>query len=651
MNKPVNLLTIAGFMVILLCLSPVQAQDKATVRVQQAFRSQEAGETLAVWVRFTDKDTKAENYARTAAGMTPRAAERRRDIPTDWFDLPVKNEYIDAVRATGAAIMRTSRWLNAVSVRMTNEQLDQIEKLSFVSQVEIAARFRRPIPETTKAADYDKSLLAALDYGPSYTQIHMLGIDSLHNIVLDPAGSPTPLNGSGVLIAFTDTGFRLNHPGTATIHVVDTYDFINNDAIVDDNLPSSSQLRHGTATLSTCGGYDPGQIIGPAYGADYLLAKTEYVVDEIIEEEENWVAALEWADSLGADIVSSSLGWNLWYDYSEMDGNTAISTVAADIAASRGIIVVTSAGNEAGNSSWPYILAPADGDSVIAVGAVDANGIIASFSSIGPTADGRIKPEVVAMGVAVRCANYTGGYTNLNGTSLSCPLIAGSIALMIQANPYFRGKPDEIRRRLFESANRFQSPDNHYGYGLPNMVLAASPLLISPLGIITIQSGQTIQRLISVSAPPAATVSFETPDLPPNFSFSDNGDGTASLDITGIPADIGGREYEIIATAGDLADTMTFTVVTTAAGLEMTYGPNPFTDSLSLYFTQPRAGVYSIEIFAISGELVYEGTINGFDSHFSWNGRNRGGEKVASGVYIIHISADGIDEKVKVFKL
>ena len=271
----------------------------------------------------------------------------------------------------------------------------------------------------------------------------------------------------------------LTYEAFDSLHVVDQWDFINDDnntANETDSETHDNQHNHGTSVLSIMGAYVPGTLIGPAFGSEYLLAKTEIVAEEIQQEEDNYVAALEWGEANGADVVNSSLGYLDWYSYCDMDGNTAVTTIGVDIAASLGLVCVTSAGNWA-NEDPPedpceslsyYISAPADADSVIAVGAVSSDSLIAYFSSRGPSYDGRIKPEVSALGVGVAAANPAGGYSVFySGTSASSPLVAAAAAVLLSANPQWTNM--EIREALMMTASQADIPNNDYGYGIVNI--------------------------------------------------------------------------------------------------------------------------------------------------------------------------------------
>lgn len=600
---------------------------------------------VKVWVYFADKENSALGYQKALATMSDRARLRRRALPPDWFDLPVKAEYIEMVRAAGGLDIRPSRWLNAVSARLTPAAINSLAAMPGIRRLEPVITFTRPLPDTSASPDKALPSDSAM-YGFSYTQIHQLRVDSLHRVVLSDGGTPQPLNGAGVLVALFDTGFEPDLPVFDSLHLLDTWDFINNDATVDDDQPVAAQKTHGTEVLSVCGGFDDFDLVGPAYGADFILAKTELVATEIQIEEDYWVAAAEWADSLGADIISTSLGYYDWYTYGDLDGNTAVTTIAADLAASRGILMVNSAGNQ-GNTPWYFIMTPADGDSVVAVGAVDASGQITSFSSHGPTADGRIKPDVVAMGSNVWCALPAGGFARNSGTSFSAPLIAGSAALILQANPTFRGNPMAIRQRLEEAGDRYLTPDNTYGYGLPDMVLAAGfGLKISPPDPITIIAYRDTVIDLHIIAPPGGTLTYDVLSLPSVAEFVISSDSTATLSFTAPPT--GHYLYQVVVRSGEYADTLDLTVDAIWAGEAVTYGPNPFEDSFNIYFNIP-GGEHRIEVFTLAGEMVF--SRSGSESVIVWPGINSRQEKVAAGVYIIHISADGRKEKVKVLKL
>jgi len=308
-------------------------------------------------------------------------------------------------------------------------------------------------------------------YGFSWEQCLALQVPELHE---------QGLTGEGVIVGVLDSGFRFGHEAMPDSLVIDSYDFVNDDANVENEAGDPSNAwNHGTRVWGTIAAWYPGTLVGPAFGAEFLLAKTEDEGSETVAEEDNWIAAIEWMEARGVDVTNTSLGYYDWYSYRDMDGDTAPITRAADAAAARGVVVVTSAGNE-GEYPVPdpdamplvhYIGAPADGDSVIAVGATYSNGVRVSFSSHGPTFDGRIKPDVMARGVdvaSVSPTNLSGYNLTLDGTSFSSPLVTGVVALLLEAHPEW--DPMKILLVLRATGDRSANlnaglPDNDYGWG------------------------------------------------------------------------------------------------------------------------------------------------------------------------------------------
>jgi subtilisin family serine protease len=286
-----------------------------------------------------------------------------------------------------------------------------------------------------------------------------------------------------VVVAVFDAGFSdLNHEVFSSLHIVAARDFVNGDDDVADGA-DRGEGSHGTMTLSVLGGMQEGHLVGPAFAADFILAKTEDTDSETPVEEDHWAAAAEWAEALGADVISSSLGYLRYdspfpsYDFRSMDGQTAISTRAAGMAAERGVVVVNSAGNSGFNATHNTLGAPADGVHVLAIGAVDAEGRRTSFSSVGPTADGRIKPDLAAQGqsVVVAMPGTVSRYGTANGTSFSCPLVAGVVALLLQVNP--GATPEDIAGVLRSTSGQAGRPDNQLGWGIVNAEVAVKAWL------------------------------------------------------------------------------------------------------------------------------------------------------------------------------
>jgi len=427
------------------------------LRVQNMNNAIRDNGNYCAWIYFIDKDKNIQKST-----ISNKAIKRRSKVNPnknyDWYDLNPSEDYINKVLNTGAKLRQQSRWLNAISIECSENELIEISYMPFVKEIKPVNQFhRKNVKESQSIRSLQKIESAnEIDYGLAKDQLEQINVHTAHN-----AG----YFGQGVTVLMLDTGYNLDHAVFDSLNIIAEWDFINDDSTTknEDGDPVG-QHNHGTSTFSTLGGYAPGSLVGPAFRAGFLLAKTEILDQEIQIEEDNFVRALEWGESLGADIASSSLGYTDWYTWENMDGNTAVTTNAVDIAASLGVLCVTAAGNENGDM-WNHIIAPADADSVISVGAVDNYGNIASFSSRGPSFDGRIKPEVCARGVTTACASGNGNsYTSSSGTSLSTPLVAGAAAVLLSARPTWT--PMMVRKALMKTASQSDSPDNDYGYGI-----------------------------------------------------------------------------------------------------------------------------------------------------------------------------------------
>ena len=418
---------------------------------------------LYLWIYFKDKDRSLKKVQ-----ISKKTLARRNKVHPnknfEWYDLRPSEAYIDQIKSTGATLRGESRWFNAVSIECDEEQLDAISSFSFVDKIEPIRQYRKPVEvesqdkrSLNKILDFDNEF-----YGNSYSQVNQINV---------PAAHKEGYHGQGVSVLVLDTGFNLEHPVFDELNVIAEWDVIYDDSTTRNETgqdASGNQHNHGTSVLSILAGYAPDTLIGPAFQSDFILAKTEILDKEIVAEEDNYVRALEWGETLGADIMTASLGYTDWYIQDDMDGNTAITTKAVDIAVAHGIVCVVSAGNE-NNNNWGTIVAPADADSVISVGALgvdpDNNVYIASFSSRGPTADGRTKPEVCAMGVnTFRALGNGSSYYTGNGTSFAAPLVAGAAALILNANPDWT--PMMVREALMMTASHSDRPDNTYGWGI-----------------------------------------------------------------------------------------------------------------------------------------------------------------------------------------
>lgn len=442
------------------------------------------------FIFFTDKNIdnsvllkkNSSLFVEAEKNLSSKALERRKKVMGEdnyitYEDLPLSSDYIQSIEKLGIKIIHKLKWFNAVSCYLTDEQLYKVKNLPFVKSIEKVKTLKIVQPITyTEQISVPKRLTKTshlLNYGLSYNQNMLSEIPLVHDL---------GINGNGVLIGLLDTGYRWKkHPALKNVKVIAERDFIQGDDITENDSSKGdapNQDRHGTAVFSIIGGFDEGNLIGPAYGSEFLLAKTEYIPSETHIEEDNYAAALEWMEALGVDITSSSVGYNTFdpetysYTFKDMDGSTTIVAKAANLAFERGVSTFTAAGNE-GNSDWGAkygdnkygkIVSPADAFNIISVGAVDSNNNIMSFSSRGPTYDGRIKPELVAQGADVYFANTTGTYGFGNGTSYATPIAAGIAALLKSAYPHLTNY--QIRQIMLESGDNSETPDNHRGYGL-----------------------------------------------------------------------------------------------------------------------------------------------------------------------------------------
>jgi hypothetical protein len=409
--------------------------------------------------------------------LSTKSIERRiknlgEDNIINFEDLPLKEDYVFQLEQIGIKIENKLRWFNAVSAYLTEDEKIKVARLTFVEKIDPIRKFVFKSPELESSSQLFKQPdnLFDFDYGPSFGQLQLSDVPAVHS---------KGITGEGVLLGLLDTGFNWkNHESLEDATVVAEYDFIFKDnSTQNDSLDNPNQHGHGTLVFSIVGGFKEGSLIGSAFGSDFILAKTEDIRSEKHIEEDNYAAALEWMESYGVDITSNSLGYSTFdspefsYTYSDMDGKTTIVTKAAELSFRRGVVTISSAGNE-GNTSWRYITAPADGINTLGIGAVDNSNQLASFSSRGPSFDGRIKPDVVTQGVGVYCAtagNFS-GYGTASGTSVSAPIASGVAALLLSAYPHL--KNTQVRNIFIETSDNSSSPNNDRGYGLLSAVKA-----------------------------------------------------------------------------------------------------------------------------------------------------------------------------------
>ena len=429
------------------------------------------------WVAFSDKNNSPWSLSFPEEYLSEKAIQRRekQNITIDLFDLPVNPSYIQQVTQLGASLIHTSKWLNGITVKVFDANFpDEVVKLPFVSEIQLTKRTTQEKSAVNKFAEPDVSgnslEIDTLVYGESAYQVAQLNGQFLHN---------QNFKGQGMTIAVLDAGF----------YKVDQYPafdslWINGQIAGTKNFVADNSVAglfeghyHGMSVLSTMGGNVPGELMGTAPKASYWLIRSEDHVTEFLIEEDNWVAAAEFADIVGADVINSSLGYFTFGDpamnhtYAEMDGKTTRVARAANIAASRGILVFSSAGNEGReNNPWKYIITPSDGDSVIAVGAVNKEGVPAPFTSRGPASDGDIKPNVSAVGWNTIIQRSNGTIGTGNGTSYSSPVMAGAATCLWQANPFATAA--QVKSAIEQSAHLYSNPDSLLGYGIPDMKIA-----------------------------------------------------------------------------------------------------------------------------------------------------------------------------------
>ena len=421
------------------------------------------------WVFFTDRgpDVDARIAAMFAGEQLSDAAMQRRGGTPLAGDLAPHASYVAAVEAVGGEVVAVSRWLNAVSVRAPLPVLMRIARLPQVHAVQPVRRWQNTLPTAASLASIPPYVSPhGLDYGDAFPQLAVINVPEVHDIWID---------GTDITVGMLDNGFRWRtHEAMLNTDVRGEFDVINGDSLTENEEGDLyGQDAHGTVTFSALASFKEGRIIGPAFNAAFYLAKTEVNGSETQIEEDYWVEGIEWLEARGASIVSASLGYSDWDDgtgYShqagDFDGRTAVTTRAAVEAMRRGIVVVTAMGNE--GPSAATLIAPADADSIIAVGAMDFNGNVARFSSKGPTSDLRIKPDVCAPGVSVVSAGKSADdrYESSSGTSMATPLTAGVAALVRSARPELT--PVQVRDALRETASDPQSPDNEAGWGMIN---------------------------------------------------------------------------------------------------------------------------------------------------------------------------------------
>ncbi len=603
-------------------------------------------------------------YQKALNSLSTKSIQRRTKVMGEkiitYEDLPIKEEYIDEVRNEGITIKNKLTWFNAVSAYLTDEQKQVIADLPFVEKIQKVKDLKfkdnsAPIPQSPEL----NKILDNLNYGISYGQLSLSDVPQVHQ---------KGVTGKNVIIGLLDTGFRWKtHESLENSKVLAEYDFIFQDSVTaNQSGDRSSQDSHGTSVFSVIGGHKDGKLYGPAYNATYILAKTEDVRSESHLEEDNYAAALIWMESLGVDITSSSLGYNIFddttysYSYNDLNGKTTIITKAAELAFERGVVVITAAGNE-GDLNWGKIIAPADGFNTIAVGAVSYLNIVASFSSRGPTADGRIKPEVVAQGVRVYAADASSynGYSYENGTSLATPIAGGVAGLLLSAYPYLTNV--QIRSILLETAGNSENPDNYRGYGLISAARAISyPNLQEENNSYTLH-----KAFIGAESIVPSSVQLHYSDNGINFSAASLIYDDSLAFTYGFPLLQINKNIEFYYTYKDssgnnhrdpLAKNYNFesgskiialNINSKSRDVNFVLGknyPNPFSKNTKIDFISNANEKAELIILSSIGEKV-KTLFNGISSiginTIVWDGKNDNGINVASGVYYYLLNLGG----------
>lgn len=673
------------------------------------------------WVFFKDKPEAAgftdfshggpaEQYLLDHGVLTTRAINRRLKVlpasnVVSVMDFPVYAGYLDSLGRAGLKVIGTSRWFNAASVLADSLQLTAAGNLPFVTGIRKVAsstvpiRFMEqpaipPMP-LAKVSSVNASGDSAF-YGPSLTQLELSGIPQVQSL---------GINGKGILIGMLDSGFRYEtHDALKNIDIVGEHDFVQNDSITANQPGDSSyQDNHGTSTLSVLGGYSPGNIIGVSYGSSFMLAKTEYVpVTDYKWEEDDWVEGLEWMEARGVDVVSSSVAYNIFVDSAgavdlgesyffsrgDFNGRTSYASRAATIAASLGVVVVQAMGNEGnGNGVDGTMDVPADADSIISVGAVDLTGQLASFSSTGPTNDGRVKPDLVADGVGDYVATVPGPdtYKYESGTSFSTPITAGVASLILSVRPDYT--PMQVINLLKSTAvqyydpadsNTFVYPNNFYGWGIVNawdavrkigfvgsnsfvswvvdssVYLAVKAFSTSGINVGLSRAYYSYDGKNYTSAPIFSTDTLNqfsflarapktlTGKLYFYFSLADSSGKQLDVPFYGAaePFDLSGYEATPIASSEKYR-------------LYDSY-PNPFTSQTHVVFILYGQSHVTADVFDILGRKVraiFNGTLPAGYEELSWNGLTDRGTRASSGVYFIRINVDGVAKVSKVLYL
>ncbi len=599
--------------------------------------------------------------------LSSRAIKRREKVMradqlVTYEDIPLKKDYVDELESIGIKIENKLRWFNAVSAYLTDDQKNKIINLSFVKEINPVRiiKFNPEKIEVKPKLNKIESGPLQADYGPAYEQLKLSDVPLVHT---------KGITGQGVIIGILDNGFHWkDHESLVNKKVIGEYNFVFHDSSTAPQPGDSPESGlHGTYVFSILGGYKDSSMIGAAYNASFILAKTEDDRSESRVEEDNYAAALEWMETLGVDVTTSSLGYNIFdtastsYTYQDMNGKTTISAKAVELAFQRGVLTFTAAGNE-GENSWHYIITPADGIHMIAVGAVDANNIVAGFSSRGPTYDGRIKPDIVAQGVNDYGAAVINGFSSYgynSGTSAATPIASGCAALLLSTYPYLTN--EQARNILLETSDNYSTPNNDRGYGL----ISAEKAIEYP-NISDSSNNSKINKIFfSQNGIQKGSVEIHYSSTDSNFISSNlSYDGLLRYNFT-LPQMTNGQFINFYFTFTDtlgnnlrepLSDYYSFKYgqldITTGAPqkgitinnvLSNNY-PNPFSTSTNISFiSQGNESAKLIVLDAIGQtvKVLFNGITTAGVNTLTWDGKSDNGIKCASGVYYYILKLGG----------
>jgi len=670
---------------------------KISDRVKNAI-NYSSDDKLVVYVFFNDKGPNAESYLSNPLSLVSQKSldRRKKVLPenqlVDITDVPVYQSYIIQVSNKVIKVRHELKWFNCISVEGTKGQILDIAGLDCVNSIDLVERYRKikeddeVVTGNTVTYQTDSPNVDSLSYGASLKQDTLIKVNKVHN---------NGIYGQGIVVANFDAGYaNLNHEAFTTypMKIWKKRDFSTGDTV---NLAFHT---HGQATLSLVGGYKPGSLISPAFASTFVLCRTEVDPTETPAEMDNWAAAAQWADSLGVDVITSSLGYLAFdspytsYTWSDMNGHTMLITNAADLAVHKGITVSNSAGNDGDNATHNTLGGPADGDSVITIGALTSSGVKASYSSVGPTTDvpARIKPDVMTQGSNNQVATQTGYDTFGSGTSWACPMAAGVMACMLSANKDLT--PIQIRGILRKFASNTNSPNNSIGWGTIDANKSVDSARAMDNTPPTIQHTQPFTSTTNTGVLTFKARMFDngilrytrTTEAPRLYYRKNTGSGFSawtgvtktSMNIDTfffqIPASTLGTTVQYYFAAQDIAlptalmstlpaggsginppgstapstsfqyivGTTSITTISTDVPKEFRLFnnyPNPFNPTTDIKYDLPKSGVVSLKVYDINGRLVKE-LVNQMQIAGSYRARFEAAN-LSSGIYFYQLTA------------